>query len=93
MIPSRPFRTPSTIHFGEEAAANSGPEAKRLGARKALLMTDKVLAEVGAIDPVVKSLQDNGVEVVVFNGVNSEPDLSHVDTGLQMLKKSSAISW
>ncbi|MGE4543689.1 MAG: iron-containing alcohol dehydrogenase [Pedobacter sp.] len=87
MIPSRPFRTPATIHFGEEAAANSGPEAKRLGARKALLMTDKVLAEVGAIDPVVKSLQGNGVEVVVFDGVNSEPDLSHVETGLQMLKE------
>ncbi len=87
MIPSRPFRTPATIHFGEEAAANTGPEAKRLGARKALLMTDKVLAEVGAIEPVVKSLQDNGVEVVVFDGVNSEPDLSHVATGLQMLQK------
>lgn len=87
MIPSRPFRTPATIHFGEEAAANSGPEAKRLGARKALLMTDKVLAEVGAIDPVVKSLQGNGVEVVVFDGVNSEPDLSHVETGLKLLKE------
>ncbi|ABA89744.1 iron-containing alcohol dehydrogenase [Syntrophotalea carbinolica DSM 2380] len=87
MIPSRPFRTPSTVHFGEEAADNTGPEAKRLGARKALLMTDKVLAEVGAIDPVVKSLHDSGVEVVVFDGVNSEPDLSHVKTGLQMLKE------
>jgi alcohol dehydrogenase len=87
MISSRPFRTPATIHFGEEAAANAGPEAKRFGARKVLLVTDKVLAEVGAIDPVVKSLEDSGVEVVVFNGVNSEPDLSHVDTGLQMLKE------
>lgn len=87
MISSRPFRTPATIHFGEEAAANAGPEAKRFGARKVLLVTDKVLADVGAIDPVVKSLEDSGVEVVVFNGVNSEPDLSHVDTGLQMLKE------
>lgn len=87
MIPSRPFRTPSTIHFGEEAVANAGPEAKRYGARKALLMTDKVLSEVGAIDPVIKSLKDNGVEVAVFKGVNSEPDLSHVETGLQMLKE------
>lgn len=87
MVSSRPFRTPATIHFGEEAAANAGPEAKRFGARKVLLVTDKVLAEVGAIDPVVKSLEDSGVEVVVFNGVNSEPDLSHVDTGLQMLKE------
>ncbi|MGE4543674.1 MAG: iron-containing alcohol dehydrogenase [Pedobacter sp.] len=86
MIPSRPFCTPAIIHFGEEAAANAGPEAKRLGARKVLLLIDKVLAEVGAIDPVVTSLVDSGVKVL-FNGVNSKGDLSHVDTGLQMLKE------
>jgi len=87
MIPSRPFRTPSTIHFGEGATANVGLEAKRLKARKALVITDKVLASVGAIDPVVKSLQDCGIEVAIFDGVNSEPDLSHVVTGLQMLEE------
>ena len=85
MISARSFRVPSTIHFGEHAVAQVGAEAKRLGARKALIVTDAVLANVGAIDPVVMSLRNNGMDVVVFDGVNCEPVLSHVEEGLRLL--------
>jgi alcohol dehydrogenase len=85
MIPAHSFRVPSTIHFGEHAVGQVGTEAKRLGASKALIVTDAVLAKVGAIDPVVMSLRNNGVDVVVFDGVNCEPVLSHVAEGLRLL--------
>ncbi|APG25098.1 MAG: iron-containing alcohol dehydrogenase [Syntrophotalea acetylenica] len=87
MISSRPFRVPPTIHFGEQATARTGEEVKRLGARKALLVTDAVLAKVGAIDPIVDSLKNHGVDVVVFDEVNCEPVLRHVNEGLALLEE------
>lgn len=87
MTITRPFRVPPVIHFGENAAKEAGNEAKGLGATKALLVTDKVLKEAETIDPVLKSLSQSGLGPVVFDGVNSEPDLSHVDDGLAMLRQ------
>lgn len=87
MISSRVFRVPPTIHFGENASAEAGLEAKRLGAGKALLMTDKVLMSAGVIQPVIDALSKAGVGVEVFDGVDAEPTLSHVQQGLDLLRK------
>lgn len=88
MQSSRPFRVPPTIHFGERAADHTGKEAKRLGAHRALLITDQVLASTGTINPVLASLADVGVATQVFDGVNSEPTLEHVEAGIKMLRDS-----
>lgn len=87
MIATRAFRVPSTIHFGEQAAGQAGSEARRLGAQRALLITDEVLVKVGAIEPVAASLREAGLEVHVYGGVNSEPTLEHVTDGLSMLRE------
>jgi len=84
----RSFRTPPTIHFGEGASAQIGPEAKRLKTTKALVVTDGVLKKTGVVDPVVESLRKNGLEVVVYDGVDTEPTLAHVDQGLSQLEES-----
>jgi len=84
---SRAFRVPSTIHFGVGAVNEAGGEAKQLGATRALLITDKVLASTGTIEPVVNSLKSSGVEVIVFDGVNSEPTTAHVKEGLTMFQE------
>ncbi len=78
---SRAFRVPSTIHFGIGAVSEAGGEAKQLGAKRALLITDRVLASTGTIDPVIESLKASGVETVIFDGVNSEPTTAHVREG------------
>jgi alcohol dehydrogenase len=83
----RPFRTPPTIQFGQGAAGEIGREAARRGAAKALLVTDQALKSAGVIDPVVASLQDAGLEAVVYDGVNAEPTLAHVDEGLSILRE------
>ncbi|MBW6484988.1 MAG: iron-containing alcohol dehydrogenase [Syntrophobacterales bacterium] len=56
MSDSRIFQMPSTVHFGNGAAAQAGPEAARLGAKKALLVTDEILLQTGAVKPVTDSL-------------------------------------
>lgn len=84
---SRAFRVPSTIHVGINAVNEAGAETQRLGARKALLITDKVLASTGTIKPVVDSLNAVGVEVIIYDGVNSEPTTGHVQEGLSHFRE------
>jgi len=84
---SRVFQMPSVIHFGNAAAAQTGPEAKRIGAKKVLLVTDAILMQAGTVKPVLESLSAAGVEAVIFDKVASEPVLAFIDEGLKLLRK------
>jgi len=84
---SRSFRVPSTIHIGSNAVNEAGVEAIRLGARKALLITDKVLTTTGTVVPVIESLKKAGVETVIYDGVTSEPTTVHVQEGTSILQE------
>ena len=84
---SRVFQMPSVIHFGNNAAAQTGPEAKRMGAKKVLLVTDAILMQAGTVKPVLESLSAAGVEAVIFDKVASEPILAFIDEGLKLLRK------
>lgn len=86
MMDIRPFRVPPTIQFGPDASREAGPEAKRLGASRALVVTDKILSDLGTINPVVASLRAADITPVMYPEVNSEPTLAHVENGLALLK-------
>ncbi len=88
MTPSRAFRVPPAVHFGENAAAEAGPEALRLGGSKALVVTDKILMGSGTVQPVIDSLKKAGVGTEIFDGVDAEPTLDHVEQGLSRLGKT-----
>jgi Alcohol dehydrogenase, class IV len=89
MMPdSRVFRVPSTTHVGAGAAAHTGPEAARLGSKRALLITDAFLFSSGTLQPVLDSISKAGLEYFVFDKVNSEPTTAHVEDGLAMFKES-----
>lgn len=90
MTSDRVFRTPPTIHTGVGAADRCGEEVRLLGTRRALFITDSFLASSGTIQPVLDSLAKAGVDVALYDGVNSEPTLSHVDECLALYKKSGA---
>ena len=80
----RPFRMPSTVHFGENAAKEAGNEARQLGAKKALFITDKILREIGVVQPVLDSLSAVDIKAVVFDGVDGEPTQDYVKKGLDI---------
>ena len=80
------FLAPGTISFGENASREAGSAAKKLGGTKALLVTDNFLKKAGVINPVLESLTEVGLEYVVYDGVNSEPTLTHVEEGLALLQ-------
>ncbi len=83
------FRSPATVHFGQGAAAQAGREASRCGGHKALLVTDPQLKQAGVIEPVVHSLEQEGLAPVVFDGVDAEPSLPHVQAGLELLRQEA----
>jgi len=63
------------IKFGPGAAADAGWELKRLGVRRALLVTDPGVAAAGHPDRVHRSIEAEGIAVVVFDRARVEPTL------------------
>jgi hydroxyacid-oxoacid transhydrogenase len=63
------------IKFGPGAAADAGWELARLGVRRALLVTDPGVAATGHPDRVRRSIEAEGIEVVVYDRARVEPTL------------------
>src|SRR3990167_2924849 len=63
----------SPIKFGLGAMDEIGFDASRLGVRKALVFTDRNLAERGLPERVRALLEEQGVKADVYDGVEIEP--------------------
>lgn len=83
------FRVPPCIHVGPGAASSTGPEALRLGAKRVLLITDSFLHSSGSIQSVLDSVCDAGMELFIFDQVDSEPVTAHVEACLDLLREKN----
>lgn len=83
------FRIPATIHYGPEALAELPATARQLGFQNILLVTDSGMVQAGVADKAEKLLRDAGMEVATFDGVQPDPTLHNVETGLDLLRHSS----
>ena len=63
----------SPIKFGLGAMDEIGCDASRLGIRKALIFTDRHVAELGMPERVRALLEEQGVKADVWDGVEVEP--------------------
>src|SRR5258708_38964984 len=63
----------SPIKFGLGAMDEIGFDATRLGIRKALIFTDRHVAELGLSERVRALLEEQGVKADVWDGVEVEP--------------------
>jgi hydroxyacid-oxoacid transhydrogenase len=63
----------SPIKFGLGATDEIGHDARRLGVRKVLVVTDRHLAEAGLPERVVGLLGEQGIKAEVYDGVEIEP--------------------
>jgi hydroxyacid-oxoacid transhydrogenase len=61
------------IKFGPGAADDAGWELKRLGVKRALLVTDPGVARLGHPDRIKASIEKEGIEVVVYDRARVEP--------------------
>jgi len=72
------FNSAGQILFGRNAAAQLGDLCRSLNARRALVVTDRVLVSTGLTDRICGALRGegpNGIEVAVFDGGEPEPSM------------------
>ena len=70
----------ASIKFGFGVTAELGFEMKRLGVKRAMVLTDQSLLETAAVKTSLESLYDDGIEFIVYADVSVEPtDASFAD--------------
>lgn len=86
------FAIPEII-FGQSSIGYLAQCARRLGAKRALLVTDQGLIDSGWAEHVMNILRDDGLDFVLFDKVNSNPRDYQVHEGadLYIRKKADVI--
>jgi alcohol dehydrogenase class IV len=79
-LPHCKFEVPEII-FGRGLLTQIGACARRLGGHKVLLVSDKGLLAAGWVDRALKSIIEAGLEVVLFDGITSNPKDHEVTAG------------
>ena len=83
------FTTVPCVHFGWGVTAELGPIVAEWG-RRALLVTGRqALRQAGITDRLVAGLRSAGVEVVLFEQVEPEPDVTTCDRGRQLCRQEA----
>jgi len=82
------FNIPETIIVGGGASNEAGEQARRLGVKSALLVTDSYMASSGLAGRVADSMRREGVKVTVYAGVQPDPTDQNVMEGLGMLREN-----
>ncbi|MEZ4601101.1 MAG: iron-containing alcohol dehydrogenase [Syntrophotaleaceae bacterium] len=80
------FFMPTTSLLGNGAVKEIGKQARILGGTKALIVTDNGLVKLGMVDMVRKLLEEVGIQVVVFDGVEPNPTDINVRDCLKVWK-------
>jgi alcohol dehydrogenase len=70
---------PATQHFGAGAVERVGEEAQRLGARRALVVSDPGVTEAGIAGRVRDLLAGAGVTAGLYDAVEPEPSVESVE--------------
>ncbi|BDR88538.1 hypothetical protein N072000002_03390 [Clostridium tetani] len=78
---------PGNIIYGKNALKESSKNIKELGG-KALIVTDKIMVEIGNVKKVSEVLDDIGIKYEIYDGINSEPTDVMVDKGIEIYNNS-----
>ena len=81
------LRSPHLILAGLGAFERLGPEAKGMGATKALVVTDKGVMDSGTGKKAKEKLEKEGIGVEFYDQVLSDPDVACFEICLGMAKK------
>jgi len=83
------FHMPTKVVHGFNAITQLGKEAKRLGIKRALLVTDGGVKGAGLIDDGLKALESEGIPAFVYDEVEMDPGTKTVAKGVEVLKSES----
>jgi len=83
------FAIPEII-FGRGSMVHVGQCARRLGAKRVLLVSDQGLEQSGWVERVTELLEADNLEWVYYGDVNSNPRDHQVHTGAQLYQEAKA---
>ena len=81
------FLSPGKIILGNGAASQAGEEVKKLGAGRALIVTDKGVLKAGLVAGVEESLKAQKIEFSIFDKVEAEPPARIMDECAQVVQE------
>jgi len=77
------FRVPPKIYFKQGATTLALEELK--GKKRAFIITDKTMEQLGQVQKVTDILEKTGISVRVFSDVKPDPDMPNVREALEMV--------
>jgi alcohol dehydrogenase len=77
------FHSAGQLIFGRESARQIGELAKRLGAKRALIVTDPILVKAGHPERLREPLAASDIEIEVFSGGEPEPSFRAAEACLE----------
>ncbi len=81
---------PTRSLYGEGTAHEAGPEARRLGGRRALIVTDPGVKEAGLVEEVHRALEKAGVVSRTFTGITTNPAEAEVAEAVEAYTEAEA---
>lgn len=81
------FYVPAVNLIGKGVVNEVGPYIKELGYKKALLVTDKFIEGSDILPKVLKPLDTEGIEYVIFSDVEPNPTCKNVTDGVAALQE------
>lgn len=75
------FALATKVHFGPGIIKEAGRVAKKLGMTKVMVIADQGIIRAGLIAPVEKSLQEEGIDFVVYDRIVPNPRDFHCMEG------------
>lgn len=85
-IPSFSYHIPTAIEFGWGSLARLPSIVKGLGGTRAFVVGDPGVVKAGVVERVIGTLVSAGIPSIPFSDIESDPDVSSVDNGVQLAK-------
>ncbi|EOA6594469.1 L-threonine dehydrogenase [Vibrio vulnificus] len=82
------FFIPTVNLMGAGCLKDAADSIKAQGFTKGLIVTDKILNQIGVVKQVQDLLSERNIEAVVFDGTQPNPTIGNVNAGLALLKQN-----
>ncbi|MFR5266273.1 bifunctional acetaldehyde-CoA/alcohol dehydrogenase [Clostridium sp.] len=81
------FRVPEKVYFKYGSLGVGLKDLKEEGRKKAFIVTDSVLASLGYVDKITKTLDEIGMDYRIFSSVTPDPTLSVAKKGAELMRE------
>ena len=81
------FFMPAISLMGADCLKDAGDQVGELGFKKALIVTDKVLGQIGIVKKVTDVLDNKNIEYAIYDETKPNQTVKNVNDGLALLKE------